>query len=129
QGIVGKHHPAGEDQEAEAEQAGARARQPSGQRKTGGLLQSLAERRSQIVRHGRKPRVTFRMIPARANRGPETQRGGRWAAPIGFTARLTSGQFGTTRLAPGRADALVVVPCSRSTAALGALAAFESGGM
>src|SRR5262249_56674072 len=41
-------------------------------------------------------------IPARANRGPETQRGGRWAAPLGYTATLTSGQFGTAPLPSAR---------------------------
>src|SRR5262245_44565931 len=67
-------------------------------------------------------------IPARANTRPETQRGGREAAPLGFTAGL-SGQFGTARLASGGKAALVVVPRSRSTAILSALSSFGSGGI
>src|SRR5262249_3428409 len=132
QRIVGEHHPAGKHQETEAERAGQDVRYPDWQREALLRFRVLAERCAEIVRHGKASRMGGARRAKTSQHGlhaPGNAAGRRKAAPIGFTARLTSGQFGTVRLASGGTAALLVAPCRRSTAILSALSSFGSGGI
>src|SRR5262249_47500694 len=125
-GVVGEDRPAGKHEETEAGYAGHQVRQLDRQREAPLLPGGLAERCAEIVRrHGSSLANRLRDLPARALRLPGNAAGRLLAAPMVFTARLTSGQFGTARLGSGGKAALVVAPRSRSTAIRSALSSLE----